>query len=207
MNYVQKQAEAFGLIGQLVLESFERYNKVVPVSERADAQHLTQFNTMLADAFKIIHDEHGPLILEEGLRVSGVKAESKISGEEEAILANLVLDFTPFHRYQGQDGEVIPLGYYQEFDLYLGKQGGLPPTLIARYGHSGTMYSTLNPHLSKLDASLKEHAPFIEAYRRAIFTGQLKLDPLQSDIFGIQTGEGQTLNVKRADVSDKDALG
>lgn len=207
MNYIEKQVQAFGLIGELVLESFERYNKVVPISERADAQHLTQFDTMLADAFKVVDDKYGPLVLEEGLRVSGVKAESKIFGEEEAILANLVLDFTPFRRYQGQEGEVIPLGYYQEFDLYIGKQDGLPPTLIARYGNSGTMYSTMNPHLSKLDVLLAEHAPFIEAYRRAIFTGQLRLDPIQSNIFGIQTGKGQTLNVKHVDVSDKDALG
>ena len=60
-----------------------------------------------------------------------------------------------------------PLGHYNEHDLYFCAQGGLVPTVLARYGNEGPEYLsglTLAPAIPELG----------EAARRAVAAGYLK---------------------------------
>ncbi len=46
--------------------------------------------------------------------------------------------FHPGPRYAGQHGRVDPLGYFGRYDLYMLRQGSLPPIFIARYGEDAS---------------------------------------------------------------------
>ena len=78
-------------------------------------------------------------------------------------------DFFPGPRFGRHPGDCMPLGFFGDFDLYVGAQSPFPPTLIARYGYGQMDYSTFNPALlGPGDASLYgEH--FAEALHRALF--------------------------------------
>jgi hypothetical protein len=80
-----------------------------------------------------------------------------------------VPQFYPGPRYRGQHGKVVPLGFYGTYDLYIGEQGPLPSTLIARYGDDPSEYLTHNPSFSK-----PTEEPFVEALERALFVNSCK---------------------------------
>ncbi|WP_233854149.1 hypothetical protein [Paraburkholderia sp. HD33-4] len=67
----------------------------------------------------------------------------------------------------------IPLGGFGGYDLYIGLQPPLPPTLIARYGNEPGAYETYSPHLVGMypDAARLHGEHFVEALRRALLTG------------------------------------
>lgn len=52
-------------------------------------------------------------------------------------------------RWIRQPGDAMPLGFFGNYDLYIGFQEPLPPTLIARYGNGGGDYLTFNPYLQR----------------------------------------------------------
>ncbi|MDQ7981934.1 hypothetical protein QYH69_32440 [Paraburkholderia sp. SARCC-3016] len=80
-----------------------------------------------------------------------------------------VTAFHPQARFLHDDREAIALGFCGEFDLYFQTQGGgLPPTLVARYGDQGSDYTSLNPTFTRLsDVGHESRAIFGEALRRA----------------------------------------
>lgn len=55
-------------------------------------------------------------------------------------------DFWMGERWKRQQN-AMPLGFFGNYDLYIGFQEPLPNTLVARYGHSGGDYLTFNPYL------------------------------------------------------------
>jgi ribosomal protein S27AE len=70
-------------------------------------------------------------------------------------------------RHAQHHGACVRLGTFGQYDLYVGLQAPLPPTLIARYGDSPGDYETWNPALcGRATVGLYgEH--FAEALRRA----------------------------------------
>jgi hypothetical protein len=83
-----------------------------------------------------------------------------------------IVPITAFHpqaRFLHDDREAIALGFCREFDLYFQTQiGGLPPTLVARYGDEGRDYSSFNPTFTKLaDIGAESREVFGEALMRA----------------------------------------
>lgn len=77
--------------------------------------------------------------------------------------------FFPCARFLGSYGQCIALGFFGEYDLYIGLQAPLPPTLIARYGNDPSDYLTYNPALLGVD-NVQAHGEFFaEALRRAAF--------------------------------------
>jgi len=55
-------------------------------------------------------------------------------------------------RYEHDCANCIPLGEFEEYDLYFCDQGGVAPTVIARYGpygdyHSGLYFGTTLPFI------------------------------------------------------------
>jgi hypothetical protein len=70
----------------------------------------------------------------------------------------------------------VPLGRIEGYDLYVGLQPPLPPTLIARYGDEPDEYETFNPWLLGAE-NVSSHGPhFVEALRRATLAG-ISLEP------------------------------
>jgi hypothetical protein len=62
------------------------------------------------------------------------------------------------------------LGFFEEYDLYVGLQSPLPPTLIARHGFGGENYTTLNPMFNTDElGALPPY--FAEAFERAKLLG------------------------------------
>jgi hypothetical protein len=69
--------------------------------------------------------------------------------------------------YAPHHGACVRLGVHGAYDLYVGLQAPLPPTLIARYGNDPGDYETWNPRIcGRATVGLYgEH--FVEALRRA----------------------------------------
>lgn len=55
-------------------------------------------------------------------------------------------DFWMGERWTRQES-AMPLGFFGNYDLYIGFQEPLPNTLIARYGYGGGDYRSFNPYL------------------------------------------------------------
>ncbi|MFM0058572.1 hypothetical protein PQR64_23400 [Paraburkholderia phytofirmans] len=76
--------------------------------------------------------------------------------------------FHPQARHLHDDRDALALGFFGEYDLYLQSQGGLPPTLLARYGDHPPQYSSFNPTFTKLaDIGAESRPVFAEALARA----------------------------------------
>jgi hypothetical protein len=70
-------------------------------------------------------------------------------------------------------GDVVELGPFEDFDLYVAGQSPLPPTLVARYGDAPADYMTFNPALTGRGSVRHYGAHFVEALRRA---DELRID-------------------------------
>lgn len=83
-------------------------------------------------------------------------------------------DFWMGERWTRQQN-AMPLGFFGDYDLYIGFQEPLPPTLIARYGHGGGDYVTFNPYLQRAmrltDLPGEEGDALREAFLRARSAG------------------------------------
>jgi hypothetical protein len=76
-----------------------------------------------------------------------------------------------YARFAHPDSPGVILGRFEEYDLYLCEQTGLPATLVARYGNEGHEYSTFNPKLLGIH-NLRSAPPcFHVAYERACRLG------------------------------------
>jgi hypothetical protein len=79
------------------------------------------------------------------------------------------------HHFQHDCKNCKPLGHYNEHDLYFCTQGGLVPTVLARYGSEGPEY------LSGL--TLASAVPELgEAARRAVAAGYLHKSALPKGV-------------------------
>lgn len=88
-----------------------------------------------------------------------------------SITIGWVTEFFPAPRFGMQPGEYMPLGFFGEFDLYVGMQSPLPPTLIARHGHAPNDYETFNPSWQGAENAYLHGEHFVEALERAMFIG------------------------------------
>lgn len=102
----------------------------------------------------------------DGMRIVGATVDSTDTYPCVALV-RYKTDFYPCARYAvpSKDG-LMPLGYFEDYDLYVAEQGHLPPTLIARYGHQPQEYISYNPALL---GSIHEAGMAIQtAYNRAV---------------------------------------
>ncbi|NPT59692.1 hypothetical protein GNZ13_35345 [Paraburkholderia sp. 5N] len=77
-------------------------------------------------------------------------------------------EFHPQARHLHDDRDALALGFFDEFDLYLQCQVGLPPTLFARYGDHPHQCRSFNPTFMKLqDIGAESRPVFTEALARA----------------------------------------
>lgn len=180
MSYrVQRESvfERLDQIGQSVLDPLQ--------GAIADSLTLATANEFLNAEFRKLEETGVLLVVQNGLKVTGLKATYD-PGDPRRMLLTMQLAFYPGPRFANQAGDVIPLGFFEEYDLYIGLQTGLPATLIARYGNKGPFYSTLNPHLVEIDPDNTDHEPFVEAYHRALELRQMQISPVQKKgYFGI----------------------
>lgn len=104
-----------------------------------------------------------------------VGAEPVMKHQEHRVDLRWKTDFFPGPRYTRQHGDTVVLGFYGKYDLYVGMQGHLPPTLVARYGNGPGDYLTHNPTLLGMavlsDGPADIEALFNEAYNRAELLG------------------------------------
>jgi len=106
-----------------------------------------------------------PVLLADGFRVTG--GQISLSGNNATMAWRT--DFYPWARYQAPKPRecYAALGYYDEFDLYIGFQPPLPPTLIARFGNGPDQYLSANPYLLSAEDFALTGSHFVEAKRRA----------------------------------------
>jgi hypothetical protein len=173
MNYKIQRDVLFGLIHQVAMGVLNPL-----VGQLVDKATLNLADSFLKAEFQKLQETCASMAVQPGLRICGIKAVYD-PVDSTKILYQLEYGFDPAPRYEGQAGEVIPLGHHEEYDLYVGLQVGLPATLLARYGNKGPFYSSLNPHLVEIDPNNTDHEPFVEAYVRACELNLMKLNPVQ----------------------------
>lgn len=122
---------------------------------------------------KLFETLPGQWMLFEGLRVSGAQLQL-IDG---LVSFHWRTEFYPTQRHQNQYGKVHPLGYYGPHDLWVVKQGTIPPVLIVRYGDQVDDYQCAS--CAHGPGLLSEE--LAEAYRRAegvgVLDGSIPGDP------------------------------
>lgn len=77
-----------------------------------------------------------------------VGAEPILKPKENRADLRWKTDFWMGERWTRQES-AMPLGFFENYDLYIGFQEPLPPTLVARYGNGGGDYLTFNPYLQR----------------------------------------------------------
>jgi hypothetical protein len=141
------------------LEDFLRKKR----GKKIDQTILLQIDLIIQRAFRFYGEN---FMVGDGMQIIDARAIRVYN----TICLQWFTDFYPNPRYI-RHHNTRPLGFFKEFDLYLGFQKGLSPTLIARFGNNGDEYDTFNPSLLGIEniAHYGEH--FIEAYKRASFIG------------------------------------
>ncbi len=81
-----------------------------------------------------------------------------------------------WHVCLGKNNSCVPLGYVNNYQLYIQPQEGLPPTLMARFG-PGSAYSSWNPNIAGMPPT---DSVFFVALERAKALGWLKF--LRSEV-------------------------
>jgi len=123
---------------------------------------LDMVNTQIAYLFYCAEAERLLLTPMDGIRITG----GKVWVKDYILQVQWMTEFFPDPRWGGQEGKVIPLGFFDSYDLYVGLQDPLPFTLIVRFGNRPWDYHTWNPNLSSEPPT---HPALLEAYRRAKF--------------------------------------
>ena len=126
---------------------------------------LAQMNYKIADVFYHLRATRQTTLIAEGLNVIGGRM-FLVPDDHSVVQIRWESAFFPLQRYVQSFANTIPLGHYENFELYLAYQVGLYPTLLARFGDKTAEYASLNVAL--LEGILHTTAPhFVEAYRRA----------------------------------------
>lgn len=176
----QREAEYVDTKGVNPIEFEAFVSKLIKKVEHYINQPLTHIttasiNACIAQEFNQRKLEKGlPLIMAEGMAIVGGKA-IMYDFDVSSVTIAWTTDFYPRARFSGQEGEVVALGFFEEYDLYVGLQAGLGTTLIARYGNDHGSYLTFNPSYAKIESASE---CFVEAYNRAIFTNSKVFDQL-----------------------------
>lgn len=133
----------------------------LPATEKT----VEYMNRLITDQFAQAMVLGKRLIVADGLVVSCGRVALE---NRDTLVVSWQGQFYPRARWACPEGEYIPLGFHEEFDLYVGiNEGGLPPTLIARYGDEPGDYATFNPTLAGEGAVSSYGAAFIQAMMRA----------------------------------------
>lgn len=127
---------------------------------KIDALLLTDFRAALA--------RRKVFLVNDGLSIVGGNARAS----DGAISILWDSDFYPRARFACYSKTAhIPLGFFEDYDLYLGLQSPLLPTLIAQYGVKDGDYDSFNPHYFPTLKPEDYPPQFAEAYNRAVMLG------------------------------------
>lgn len=125
----------------------------------------SQINSTLANSFAESKALGEVLLPFDGMQVIGGVGHF----QENFVNIRWETDFFPGPRFGRHWGNCQALGFFREFDLYVGAQSFLPPTLIAKYGYRTRDYTTCNPAVLGVDAVFQHGEHFAEALHRAMF--------------------------------------
>lgn len=125
----------------------------------------SQFNSTLANSFAESKAIGEVLLPFDGMQVIGGLGHF----QENRVDIRWSTDFFPGPRFGRHPGDCQALGFFGEFDLYVGAQSPLAPTLIAKYGYGAGDYATFNPALLGVDDVSQHGEHFAEALHRAMF--------------------------------------
>jgi hypothetical protein len=145
-----------GIIGQ-----------IVEACEREGATDLiARVNTAVRDEYAALEADGKCQLAFHGCRIVG--GIGMVHPELQQLRLIPATAFHPQARHLHDDRDALALGFFNEFDLYLQSQAGLPPTLLARFGDHPPQYSAFNPAFMKLQDIGSESRPvFAEALARA----------------------------------------
>jgi len=128
---------------------------------------LTRLQRLLHDEFDQAKATGLHLDAAPGLLVCGARASVV---DPNLLAIRWESEFSPGNRWLRPAGVCMPLGFYDEFDLYVGFQGGgLPPTLMAVASNAPGGYTTFNPALSGFESAEGHGSHFVEALNRALY--------------------------------------
>lgn len=144
-------------VESLRIEDF-LYRPMTPIT-------LSQIDAVIASGFAESECCGEILMPFDGMQMIGARAYFG----ENSVNIRWKSKFFPAPRFAGQSGGCQPLGFFGEFDLYIGTQYPLPPTLIARYGNQPSDYLIYNPSWQGLGSIFDAGEHFVEALHRAQF--------------------------------------
>ncbi|MGN6589316.1 MAG: hypothetical protein ACTHKE_03390 [Sphingomicrobium sp.] len=153
------------------MNSFDEFlERLKPTLENFLSSAITnatksQFNSTLANSFAESKALGEVLLPFDGMQVTGGVGNF----QENRVDIRWRTDFFPGPRFGRHPGDCQPLGFFGEFDLYVGAQSPLPPALIAKYGNGPGDYATFNPTLLGTDNVAQHGKHLAEALYRAMF--------------------------------------
>lgn len=135
-------------------------------AQRPSENVVSLVNASLRAEYAALENEGKCVVTFPGCRIVGSVALMPPGTSELYIVA--ATEFFPQARHLHDDRDALGLGFFEEYDLYVQSQVGLPPTLLARYGDQPSEYSSFNPSFTKLlDIGAESRPVFAEALARA----------------------------------------
>jgi len=129
---------------------------------------MHKIDAHLHSAFRDALARRKVFLVADGLSVVGGQARASNS----AISILWDSDFHPRARWASYSKTTrIPLGFFGDYDLYLGLQPPLLPTLIVQYGVNDGDYESFNPHHFPTVKPEDYPLQFTLAYNRAVMLG------------------------------------
>ena len=145
----EKPVDASPLLNQWLQELLKI---PIPMTPQGLSKLEAEFSGRVQNLYR---DQEGIIQLFEGLKLRGAKFYLQSDNAKTGCIeARWVGEFIDGPRYRDHIGG-IPLGTFEDMDLYYAPQPGLGPTLVARYG-VGENYTTWNPAILGL---FKENMP------------------------------------------------
>lgn len=125
----------------------------------------------IAQYFGEIKRHQQMMLVFTGLQIVAADVVHAPTPDSDRIVLSMKTDFWPAPRYERHFGNCKPLGFFEQYDLYLAQQSVLPPMLIARYGNESRAYGSFNPKLLGEERLQEAGSHFVEAHWRARFLG------------------------------------
>jgi hypothetical protein len=133
-----------------------------------DPFSMNKIDAQLHSEFRDALIRRKVFLVKDGLSIVGGKARASDS----VISILWDSDFYPRARFACYSKTAhIPLGFFEDYDLYLGLQSPLLPTLIAQYGARDGDYESFNPHYFPTIKPEDYPPQFAEAHNRAVMLG------------------------------------
>lgn len=133
-------------------------------------QTRRRMNEVIDEIFLQVQVDQRLFEIEQGMRVVGGRAHAN-KHDANAVCIVWETTFHPHARWRGQAGQIQPLGFHLHYDLYIGYQSGLSPTLIMRYGNAPEDYVSYNPGLLGREAfysTMSDNPSLLAATEKAL---------------------------------------